>query len=127
MDIAYLRERVERLETEIMALRTTMYQMLADLRKDVHSSVTPVGLELTEKRADDRRVLATLNDILTRLGRLESWIADDRDERPARQEALDLRLAAIERAQATPRQVWPIVVPWALLALMLGIVIGVVV
>ena len=113
--------RIEALETEVQALRTTMYQMLAELRRDVHSAVTPVGLELNEKRSDDRRILATLNDILERLTRLEEWIANDRDERPARQDALDSRLLAIEAAQA---RLWPIVVPWVLLALFVGSLVG---
>ena len=113
--------RIEALETEVQALRTTMYQMLAELRRDVHSAVTPVGLELNEKRSDDRRILATLNDILERLTRLEEWIANDRDERPARQDALDSRLLAIEAAQA---RLWPIVVPWVLLALLVGALAG---
>ena len=113
--------RIEALETEVQALRTLMYQMLAELRRDVHSAVTPVGLELNEKRSDDRRILATLNDILERLTRLEEWIANDRDERPARQDALDSRLLAIEAAQA---RLWPIVVPWVLLALFVGSLVG---
>lgn len=109
------RYRLETLETEVNGLRTLMYQMLADLRKDVHAAVTPVGLELTEKRADDRRIAELLTSIAQRLSRIEDWIAADRDERPARQEALDARLAAIER-----RQRWQTLAPLVGFAVLAG-------
>ena len=68
--------------------------------------------------------------LLQRVTRIEETIAQDREERPARQDELNKRLEKIEAAQAhsaPPRPVWPIVLPWGLLCLVLGIAVGVMV
>ena len=122
--------RLGTLETDVMSLRNTMYQMLADLRKDVHNTTAPLGLELNEKRSETQRIYDMLAVLLQRVTRIEETIAQDREERPARQDELNKRLEKIEAAQAhsaPPRPVWPIVLPWGLLCLVLGIAVGVMV
>lgn len=114
-----IRQRIDGLDDRLSAARSELYALVADARRDVHMAIVPVGLELNEKRADDRRILDTMNAVALRLARIEDAIAADRDERPARQEAVDTRLAAIEHSQS-----WRMVVPWVALAIVTGLIVG---
>lgn len=114
-----LRQRIDGLDDRLGDLRTELYALIVDYRKDSSATIGWLGIELSEKRKADEKVLSEVRAISERTARIEEAFAADREDRPAKQEELREHLAAIEYKQG-----WRMVVPWVALAIVAGLIVG---
>ena len=95
--IERLRRRIDALEMDMHDLRGVFETINHDLRADMHSTMVPIGVDLNEFRHDQRALVALLQDISVRMGKLEVWASMQDMERHARQQAIDAKLEEIIR------------------------------
>lgn len=107
--LARLRQKVNELDDRVRELELLVPTLNYEVRKDVHGTMAPIGIDLNEFRKELRHLIDVLHAIDTRTVRLETWAADQDDERQARQHVIDDQLGRMTRRldRLLQRRWWP--------------------
>lgn len=90
-----LRARVDALEEETRDLRLLFADQNFEIRKDVHLTMSSIGIALYELQQATKQQTMLLNSIDNRIVRLETWAAAQDEMRIERQGAVDAKLEAL--------------------------------
>lgn len=92
-----LNSRIDAMERALHDLHVVFDTINHDLRADMHSTMTPIGVDLYEVHQTVRRLTELVQDISIRMGKLEMWASLQDAERHTRQRAIDDKLEEIIR------------------------------
>lgn len=68
-----IRARVEQLEEDVRDLKLLLADFNADIRKDVHATMTPIGIDLNDFRKEIRGLVTTLQSVAQSVALLQQW------------------------------------------------------
>lgn len=108
--VTRLRTRVEELEQAMRDVQLLISDFNADIRRDVHMTMTPIGVDLYDVRRDIRALVEATRDLAQSMALLQQWAGAQDAQRVERQGALDTQLEAqnaqLDAMHAEIRRPW---------------------
>jgi hypothetical protein len=93
---ARLRAALNELTDRVNDLEFLVPQLNYEVRKDVHGTMAPIGIDLNEFRKELRHLIDVLHAIDKRTVRLETWATEQDKERIERQKTIDDKLGGVD-------------------------------
>ena len=94
--VSRLRARVEELEQAVRDVQLLVSDFNSDIRKDMHATMTPIGVDLYDVRRDIRALVEATRGLTQGVALLQQWANAQDAERKERQGVVDAKLDGMQ-------------------------------